>query len=61
MMMPLLGTFLFQDRFFELNVDQVAQFESVVLRESFNNKEFMRHLETKLKEVIHHGHESSEH
>ncbi len=58
MMMPLLGTFLFQDRFFELTVDQVAQFESVVLKETFNNKEFMRHLEGKVKDIAHQGHES---
>jgi hypothetical protein len=60
MMMPLLGTFLFRERFFDLTVDQVARFESIVLKETFANKEFMRQLEGKLKDVPKYGRESSE-
>jgi hypothetical protein len=51
MTMPWLGVFIFKERFFELNVDQVARFESVVLKEVASNPQLLKSLEGKLGDI----------
>jgi hypothetical protein len=55
MMMPWLGVFVFEDRFTTLNVDQVARFESILLRETLANKELLRNIEEKTKGILSSG------
>jgi hypothetical protein len=51
-MVPWLGVYIFKERFFELTVDQVARFESIVVKETVANQEFMKQLEGKLTELM---------
>lgn len=51
MTMPWLGVILFRERFFDLTVNQVERFESVVLKEVVNNQQLMKQLEGKLGEI----------
>jgi len=55
MMMPWLGVFVFKEQFFDLTVNQVARFESIVLKEVASNKELVRQLEGKLGEIKKYG------
>ena len=45
-----------KDNILQLDVNTAARLENVVLRETLNNQQFMKHLETKLKEAFHGGH-----
>jgi hypothetical protein len=51
MTMPVLGGILWRERFFDLTVEQVARFESLVVKEVLANQQFMKQLEGKLGEI----------
>ena len=44
-----------KDNILELDVDTVARLENVILRETLNNQQFMKQLETSLKEAFRTG------
>jgi hypothetical protein len=51
MTLPLIGGILWRERFFDLTVEQVARFESLVVKEVLANQQFMKQLEGKLGEI----------
>lgn len=51
MKMPYLGVWFWRERFFDLNVNQVARFESIVLKEIVANQPLMKQLESKLGDI----------
>jgi hypothetical protein len=44
-----------REHILELDVNTAARLENVVLRETLNNQQFMKHLETALKEAFRSG------
>ena len=52
MIMPWLGVVLLGERFVTLNVDQLARFESVILKETLANKELLKKIEDKTKNIV---------
>jgi hypothetical protein len=50
--MPWLGVVLLGERFVTLNVDQLARFESVILKETLANKELLKKIEDKTKNIV---------
>jgi hypothetical protein len=51
MKMPYLGILIWRERFFDLTVDQVAQFESIVVKEVAANAELLKKLEGRLGDL----------
>jgi hypothetical protein len=49
---------ILKDRFYELDTNRLAILESAVLKETINNKEFMKTLETTLNKVAGGGYKS---